>query len=332
VVTVGLSELPLSFTRRQAIAAGVSDVRLATLVKNGELIRVRRGVFARGVEVAPEARAVRHVDLVRAALDSRRGPHMVSHLSAVAAYALPLPLARVDTVHLTALSPRARTTRRAGLWVHHANSYDNETRELDGLVLSSPARTVADCLRDFGPRVSVPIADAALHRRLVSRKELLAEMAMQCHWPGRSRADVAASLVDGRRETWLESYAFVRLAEWDVVLPEPQVKVFDEVDHFVARTDGAWVEDATVLELDGKAKYHLPREGVVDPEAVWEAEKDRYDRIGNLGVERVRFGLTDLLRHEARVRRAITTRRRCGSLARFSGSFRIPPSSGLTLL
>jgi hypothetical protein len=86
----------------------------------------------------------------------------------------------------------------------------------------------------------------------VSRKELLAEMAMQCHWPGRSRADVAASLGDGRRETWLESYAFVRLAEWDVVLPEPQVKVFDEVDHFVARTDGAWVEDATVLELDGK--------------------------------------------------------------------------------
>jgi hypothetical protein len=164
VVTVGLSELPLSFTRRQAIAAGVSDVRLATLVKNGELIRVRRGVFARDLEVAPEARAGRHVDLVRAALDSRRGPHMVSHLSAVAAYALPLPLARVDTVHLSALSPRARTTRRAGL-VHHANSYDNETRELDGLVLSSPARTVADCLRHFGPRVSVPIADAALHRR-----------------------------------------------------------------------------------------------------------------------------------------------------------------------
>jgi hypothetical protein len=64
---------------------------------------------------------------------------MVSHLSAVAVYGLPLPLGGVDTVHLTALSPRARTTRRSGLWVHHANSYDNETCELNGLVLSSLA-------------------------------------------------------------------------------------------------------------------------------------------------------------------------------------------------
>ncbi|HEY6743249.1 MAG TPA: hypothetical protein VI110_12895 [Lapillicoccus sp.] len=165
----------------------------------------------------------------------------------------------------------------------------------------------------------------------MTREELLAEMAMQCHWPGRTRADAAAPLVDGRRETWLESYAFVRLAEWEVPLPEPQVQVLDEADHFVARTDGAWVEDATVLELDGKAKYELPRDGVVDPRAAWEAEKARYDRIGNLGVERVRFGLTDLLRHETRVRRAITMRRRCGSLTRFSGSFHIPGTSSLTL-
>jgi len=329
---VGLSELPLSFTRRQAIAAGVSDVRLATMVKNGDLIRVRRGVFTRVAEAASEARASQHLDLVRAALDSRREPHMVSHLSAVAVYGLPLPLGGVDTVHLTALSPWARTTRRSGLWVHHANSYDNETCELNGLVLSSLARTVADCLRDFSPRVSVPIADAALHRRLVTRDEVLAEMAMQCHWPGRSRADVAAPLVDGRRESWLESYAFVRFAEWGISLPHPQVEVFDETGHFVARTDGAWIEDATVLELDGMAKYQMPTNGMVDPDAVWEGEKARYDRLGNLGLERVRFGLTDLRRNEVQVRRAVRARRGCGSLTRFSGSFRIRSSSGLTLL
>ena len=328
---MGLSELPLSFTRRQAIAAGVSDVRLATMVRNGELIRVRRGVFTCVAEAASEGRARRHLDLVRAALDSRRGPHMVSHLSAVAAYGLPLPLG-VYTVHLTALSPRARTTRRPGLWVHHANSYDNETCELDGLVLSSLARTVADCLRDFSPRVSVPIADAALHRRLVTREVLLAQMAMQCHWPGRTQADATTPLVDGRRESWLESYAFVRFAEWGISLPHPQVEVFDEAGHFVARTDGAWIEDATVLELDGRTKYQIPTNGMVDPDAVWEAEKARYDRLGNLGLERVRFGLTDLRRHEVQVRMAVRARRGCGSLTRFSGSFRIRSSSGLTLL
>ena len=329
---MGLSELPMSFTRRQAIVVGISDARRATMIRNGELVRVRRGVFARTVEVEHERRAQRHLDLVAAALDGRREPHMVSHLSAAAAYRLPLPLTRVDTVHLTALSPRARSKRRDGLWVHHANSYDNEAVEVAGLLVSSPARTVADCLRAFGARVSVPIADAALNRRLVTRDELLSEMAMQCHWPGRTQADTATPLVDGRRESWLESYAFVRFAEWGVTIPQPQVEVFDEAGHFVARTDGAWVEDATVLELDGKAKYRMQRGGTVDPEAVWEAEKARYDRVGNLGVERVRFGLTDILRHEMRVRTAIRSRRRAGSLARFSGSFRIPQSSGLTLL
>ena len=118
---------------------------------------------------------------------------------------------------------------------------------------------------------------------------------MQCHWRGRTRADAVAPLVDGRRETWLESYAFVRFAEWGLTLPQPQVEVFDESGEFVARTDGAWVEQGTVLELDGKSKYRLPEGGVIDPAAAWELEKARYDRVGNLGLERVRFGLTDLL-------------------------------------
>ena len=79
------------------------------------------------------------------------------------------------------------------------------------------------------------------------------------------------------------------------------------------------------------SKYRLPKNGVVDPEAAWEIEKARYDRVGNLGLERVRFGLTDILRHEERVRSVIRTRRACGSLARFAGHFRVPSASDLTL-
>jgi hypothetical protein len=109
------------------------------------------------------------------------------------------------------------------------------------------------------------------------------------------------------------------------------VEVFDESGEFVARTDGAWVEQGTVLELDGKSKYGLPTGGVVDPSAAWELEKARYDRVGNLGLERVRFGLTDLLHHEGRVRSVIRARRGCGSIERFAGHFRIPSPSDLTL-
>jgi hypothetical protein len=324
-------DLPYAFTRRQALALGLSDFRLQRLVRRGDLVRARPGVFLSSVSPEPDQRAEAHLSLARAALDVYGDGFALSHLSAAAARGLPLPLGSLHTVHLLDLSPSGKSRRAPGLWVHTSDSYLVDLAEVDGAPRTSAVRTVADCLRAFGPRVSVPIADAALHRGIVTRSGLLTEMEMQCHWPGRTRADAAAPLVDGRRETWLESYAFVRLAEWGVTVPQPQVEVFDESGDFVARTDGAWVEQATVLELDGKGKYGLSRNGAVDPQAAWEREKSRYDRVGNLGVERVRFGLTDIVRHGERVRSAIRIRRACGSLDRFAGHFRIPSPSDLTL-
>lgn len=329
---MALDDLPYAFSRRQAIEGGLSDFRLRRLIAREEVHRLRRGVFVRTGPSAPEERRVRHRDLSKAMLDVYGDGYALSHLSAAASHDQPLPLGSLDTVHLLDLDVSAKTRRTPGLWIHSADSYTSDVVVKDGVLVTSVARTVADCLRTFGPRVSVPIADDALHRRLVTRGSLLVEMAMQCHWPGRTRVEETVPLVDGRRESWLESYAFVRMAEWGLALPTPQVEVFDDAGEFVARTDGAWVEQATVLELDGKGKYGLPLDGVVDPEAAWEMEKARYDRVGNLGAERVRFGLTDLLHHETRVRSAIRTRRACGSRSRFAGSFRILPASDLTLL
>lgn len=324
-------ELPHAFTRRQSLELGLSDFRRQRLVDRGVLTRPRIGVYVKTVAPEPGERSNAHVELARAALSIYGDRFVLSDLSAAAVHGLPLPLGPLDTVHLLDLSPTAKTRRAPGLVIHSSDSYATSTTSVGGLPVTEVPRTVADCMRTYSPRVSVPLADAALHRKLVTRDELLVEMSMQCHWTGRSRADAAAPLVDGRRETWLESYAFVRLAEWDIALPVPQVEVFDEAGYFVARTDGAWLDDATVLELDGKSKYRLSTNGVVDPSAVWEVEKARYDRIGNLGLERVRFGLTDLSRHGGRVRAAISGRRRCGSLDRFSGRFRIPSASDLTL-
>src|SRR5690349_20161703 len=273
-------ELPYAFTRRQSLELGLSDFRRRRLVDCGALARARNGVYRKTVPPPPEQRGAAHVELARAALSVYGDGFAISHLSAVAVHDLPLPLGRLDTVHLLDLSPAAKTRQAPGLVVHTSDSYESSTLAVGGLLVTSVSRTVADCLREFGPRVSVPIADAALHRRLAGPPQLLTEMSMQCHWPGRARADLAAALVDGRRETWLESYAVVRFAEWGVTLPQPQVEVYDDAGIFLARADGVWVEDATVLELDGRPKYQVPVDGIEDPVAVWELEKARYDRIG----------------------------------------------------
>lgn len=322
-------QLPVVFTRAQANALGVSDVKLASLVRRGYLVRVRRGVYARAVIEDPRQRYLQASTVARS---GRGNGHVLSHLSAAAIWGLPLPLRPPETVHLTTTLGAPRSRRLPGLEIHHADSSETDLAEVHGVPVTTVARTVADCLRVFWPRVSIPIADAALHRGLVTADEVMVQLAMQCHWPGRSRCEQSLPLIDGRRESWLESYAFVRFSEWGLDLPEPQVIVLDEQGLFVARVDGGWLEDGTVVELDGVSKYQLARNGVVDPEGAWQAEKQRYDRVGNLGLERVRFGLDDLLHREATVRGQIRARRRVGSAARFSGRFQCTPASGLTLL
>lgn len=327
-------DLPAVFTRTDALKLGLSDYRLRGLVRSGVVVRIRNGLYEMAAPVAPPQRAARAVLLARAAL-SMRGPGFVaSHVTAAAALGLPLPLGPLDTVHLTDLDRRvARTRRCAGLWIHDADSYDTDVEIVDDLLVTSVARTVADCLRVFRAETSVPIADAALHLRLVTAEEVTAELAMQCHWNGRAlRADVAAPLVDGRRESWLESFAAVKFDQWEIEPPTPQLIILDADQTFVARADAGWEGDAVVIEIDGKAKYALPNKGVVDPVGAWEEEKDRFDRVGDLGLERVRFGLHHLLHESELVRRRVRERRHVGSASRFTGSFRLLPDEGLRLI
>lgn len=328
------ADLPTTFTRTEALDLGLTDYLLTQLVRRGELRRIRNGVYAVPTVPSPEARSAACVRAGQAALATHRRAFAMSHLTAAAVFRLPLPLGPLDTVHLTGLEGSTMRTRRApGLWVHHADSSQIDLVVVDDWLVTSPAQTVADCLRTFSPRVSVPIADSALHQGLTTPEDILTVVFQQCHWTGRVlRTDVALPLVDGRRESWLESYAAVRFSEWGMDLPVPQLVVLDEDERFVARTDGGWPEDATVMELDGKTKYLVERDGVVDPAREWKAEKDRFDAIGNLGLERVRFGLGHLLGEESLVQRRVRDRRRVGRRAGFRGTLQELPDTGLRLV
>ena len=324
-------DLPFYFTRRQARERGISDFRLAGMVRRGEIRRVRSGLYSRdgpGLD-DPVQRSEVHEVAARAALTHHASGFVASHLTAAAVHRLPLPLGPTGWVHVTAVESTQRSREAPGVWVHHADSTPTEFIEVDGLRVTTVARTIADCLRGWGPRVSVPIADAALHRRLLVGEDIVAMLDRQRRWRGRPRALRTLPLIDGRRESWLESYGFVLFDEWAITLPEPQVVVVDRFGGAVGRVDGAWLEDATVVEFDGLGKYTMPIEEVVDPSMVWRVEKRRYDGMGNLGLERVRFGLEDLLHHGASVRAVIRARRAAGSRSRFSGSFQPTDATGL---
>lgn len=327
-----LSNLPGPFTVRDAERVGVSRWVVARLLRHRVIERVHRGLYL-VVTPPPEQelawqRANRqHLQRARQALLCHPG-HALSHQSAALAYGWPVNLRPNAPVHLTALTVRPQSRRTSGLVLHHCDSTANEVRVRQGLVLLAPARTVADCLRHLPPASAVAIADGALRQKDATEREIRAALALQHHWRGRPSALACLPLLDGRRETWLESYSFVRLHGLGIDLPTPQVEVFDEYGRFLGRVDGAWLADGTVAECDGAGKYLLGADDAFgpDPELAARrvvAERARERDIEGTGLRLVRWSTPEITRDAPDVARRVIRMRSLGDPAGFTGRLRV---------
>jgi hypothetical protein len=321
-----LATLGVPFTLSDAQAHGISPKVLRRLVARGHVVRIRQGVFSTQVasHLSPEQEMLSRA---RAAVATFGSDYAVSHLSAAAALGLPLPPGSPGPVHLTRLVPCHRSRRPAprDVVIHHADSSETPVVTAQGLVATSLERTAADCLRTLASTLSVPIVDAALRQQRTTPEGLRDHLEVQRRWTGMPRARLALSLADGRRETWLESFSFVRLGQLGVDPPTPQVELFDEWGRFAGRVDGLWREDATVAEVDGRAKYLAGGDDGASVAAAVVAEKVREDGIRDLGLEVVRWGLEDIrLRPQLVVRRIQAARAR-GDWRRFRG--RVGPTA-----
>ncbi len=327
-----LLTLPDPFTTEQAIAAGLTQHVVERLVRNGDVLRVRRGLFRRPPtsDVAGERwMQIRRDHLTRARLALLAHPnHALSHRTAAVAFGWPVSLHPDALVHLTALTVEPRSRRIADRYLHHSDSIVNDVEMVDGLRVLTRDRTVADCLRSMRAASAVAIADAALRERSTTRLHVERVLAAQRRWLGRPAAKRSLRLLDPRRETWLESYSFVTLFELGIELPFPQVEVFDASYRFVGRVDGLWIADATVAEADGLGKYLLP--GANSDQlsgrsaAEWVVAERRRERgLIDLGLQVVRWD-TDEIRHDKdTVARRVRATRRIGDISRFRGHLRL---------
>ena len=310
---------------------GISRRVLSRLVRRSQLIHVQRGVY----EQHPSAQRVsegwqilecEHLARSRAALLAHPG-HALSHQSAALAMGLPVPLHPDMPVHLTALTVQPRSRRVADTVLHHSDSIINEVIEVGGLRVLTPDRTVADCLRTMRPANGVAVADQAVRSCATTVRDVRRVIDAQRRWRGRPRAVAAVGLVDPRRETWLESYSFVKLHELGVDLPTPQVEVFDEWGRFVARVDGLWISDGVVAEADGRGKYLM---GIAEDDGASGRaaairvveEKNREDSLRGLGLEVVRWDTPQIRQQPLEVARRIELARHRGDLGRFTGRLR----------
>ncbi|SDR92226.1 hypothetical protein SAMN04488543_0755 [Friedmanniella luteola] len=246
----------------------------------------------------------RHRQLLQATVP-QLGGGVVSHLSAAVLHGLPLPVGGLRHVQVT--QPAARSGRRRG-HVHRfaAPLPAEDVTLLDGLAVTTLARTVVDLGRALPFADAVAVADAALRQGL-DGGELRLVLEQATGRPGVARARRVVAFADGRSESAGESRSRVLLHRIGLPPSTLQLVVLDEQGCFVGRSDFGWQEHRTLGEFDGRVTYgRLLRPGETAADVV-HREKRREDALRDQGWEMVRWGSVDLHHEQAlaeRLRRA----------------------------
>jgi hypothetical protein len=325
-------DLPLVFTRRQALRLGVTPNAVTWRASHGQWQTLRRGAFCRAETYEQASQELRHLLTALAALAIEGRRETVSHLTAAIAYGWPGPLELHEDPWFT-ISPESccPTRRRSGVVRQVAELPVTHMWAYGDLAVTSPARTVADCLRHFPARVSLPIADAA-GAQGVDLVEVRRILDWQMGWPYAGRGRQTSELIDGRRESWLESQSALAHHALGLPAPTPQAVILDERGREVARVDFLWTDSGVIGEADGWGKYrsvdsHPPRDRGADHRFSLDAlrqEKQREDRLRDLGYEVVRWGASDALSPQRGLADRLTRAFARADPRRVRGSHRAP--------
>ena len=277
--------------RRDALTGGWSDGELATRLRRGDLVRLRPGAYL--VDPSSPDAAARHRHLVTATLASLRRPAVVSHQSAAVLWGLPLWGAPLGRVHVSRRPPASSEVGRF-LRCHVLRLPDDDVTSLDGVAVTTPARTLLDLALTLPAEPAVVALDGALRLGRVRPEDLRGLLDAVGPVPGSRRAARAIGFADGRSESVGESRSRVVLHRLALPAPELQVPVCRPDGSLIGRCDFGWDDVRTVGEFDGRVKYgRLLRPGQTAGDAVYE-EKLREDDLRDAGREVVRWTWADV--------------------------------------
>lgn len=246
-------------TAAQWRAAGASAKRLRSLTRSGDLVQVRRGVYATKSAVGWAADDPQrcHALLVIAVMAAVGRGAVASHRSAAVIHGLDLlERAPHDVVTLTGPLSRAANRPSAGIVFHIAALPPAHVSKCLGIAVTTCARTVVDLARTAPFMQAVVVADSALRLGKASKPELLQVAEACARWPGVAQAREAIAFADERAESVLESCARVVFDRYR--LEAPQLQVTFRGAGFVFRGDFYWARHRTIAEADGMAKYEDP--------------------------------------------------------------------------
>ncbi|MDO5493304.1 MAG: hypothetical protein Q4F53_06785 [Nesterenkonia sp.] len=262
------SRIPEGRRRRRLLRDGLSESRLRRDAETGTTLRLAHGLYlplprATSAEEVDEILRLRPPSPEWATLQAltAEGPHVVSHGTAAIIHGL-WDAAPTAPFHITSPRPGGQM-RRPGVVVGHRSAIPEEqTMEVQGVRVTTPARTWADCATQMRLVEALVMADRAIRHpwpEWEGRTQPLAtpaELDLALRRKGRARGvrTARAALVlsrigsDSPPETRLR-YAFHRAG-----LPEPEVNVpvVDESGRILFRPDLGFRRYKVSVQYDGE--------------------------------------------------------------------------------
>ncbi|SDS97915.1 hypothetical protein SAMN04488570_3196 [Nocardioides scoriae] len=274
--------------RRQCYAVGMTDEDLRAMLRpGGPWAVVRRGAYLpreRWEAVTDPWERVLLRD--RAADLVMETAHVMSHDSAARALAVPMLRPRAPLVHVTRPGVGGSRTK-AGVKHHLTRIELAGLRDVDGLVVTGPARTALDLAREHGLAAGVVALDHVLASG-TARREVEAELAVMWSWPQVRTAREALALADPGAESPAESLARLFVGSLGVGPVETQFPV-------ECRGTVFWADlrvGCHVIEVEGVAKLVPVGDGGLATRSTRELlrareERGRLIRAAGLGLSYV---------------------------------------------
>ena len=271
--------------RSRLLASGWSDDEVRRLLRVGDLSRVRPGGYVFGP--LPDEPVRRHRIAITAAVAVLAADAVVSHVSAAVLHGLPLWRVPLQRVHVTRVRPSGGRRGRI-VHVHTAPLAADEIALVDGIAVTSAARTVVDLARTVPFEQAVVVLDAALAMELVDGPQLAETLLRATGWPGCPAARRAAAFAEPGAQSVGESRSRVAILRAGLPRPILQWEVRDAAGRSLGFTDFGWPGLRMVGEFDGEIKYGRLLKPGQSPGDVVFAEKVREDRMRatDLGMAR----------------------------------------------
>ncbi|WP_134069629.1 DUF559 domain-containing protein [Mycobacteroides salmoniphilum] len=176
----------------------------------------------------------------------------------------------------------------AGIRIHTEQLDPAEVVEVDGIPVTSAARTAFDLGRRPGPSVALQRLDALAQATLFPVDEVAHIVEKRKGMRGLVQLRKILPLVDGGSESPQETRTRYLLLRSGLPKPQTQIRVYTRYGEFVARIDMGWEDVKVGVEFDGAQHWTDPRQRTRDI--------DRSAQLADEGWRIIRVS-SDMLRY-----------------------------------